>query len=113
MANNNPPNSGENLRRCAFCGRNEHQVNFLIPSPTGVYICDVCVDACSELIDQTLEEVDEHYARGKGKNISSCPRLNITPFWTRRSLWKEKGFRLRSFLQTRGAWSNRTQSKRQ
>ena len=75
MANNTPPNSGENLRRCAFCGRNEHQVNFLIPSPTGVYICDVCVDACSELIDQTLEEVDEHYARSKGKN--SAPSLSL------------------------------------
>ncbi|MBE6620311.1 MAG: ATP-dependent Clp protease ATP-binding subunit ClpX [Ruminococcaceae bacterium] len=59
MANNN--NSGKNqgeLRRCAFCGRNEHQVNFLIPSPTGIYICDFCVDACDELINQTLEEQD-------------------------------------------------------
>ena len=59
MANNN--NSGKNqseLRRCAFCGRNEHQVNFLIPSPTGIYICDFCVDACDELINQTLEEED-------------------------------------------------------
>ena len=54
MANTHTPGNGD-LRRCAFCGRTEHQVNFLIPSPTGVYICDVCVDACSELIDQTLE----------------------------------------------------------
>ncbi len=37
-------------RRCSFCGRDEHQVMFLIPSPTGAYICDSCVDACSELI---------------------------------------------------------------
>ena len=59
MENNN--NSGKNkqdLRRCAFCGRNEHQVNFLIPSPTGIYICDFCVDACDELINQTLEDED-------------------------------------------------------
>ena len=65
--NNNNSNSGKNkqeLRRCAFCGRNEHQVNFLIPSPTGIYICDFCVDACDELINQTLE--DEEYARGDG-----------------------------------------------
>ena len=54
MPNNNNPGNGD-LRRCSFCGRNEHQVNFLIPSPTGVYICDICVDACSDLIDQTLE----------------------------------------------------------
>ena len=37
-------------RYCSFCGKTENQVNFLIPSPTGVYICDFCVDACQELI---------------------------------------------------------------
>ena len=41
-----------NLHFCSFCGRNENQVNFLIPSSTGAYICDYCVDACSELIDE-------------------------------------------------------------
>ncbi len=37
---------------CSFCGRNENQVNFLIPSPTGAFICDFCVDACADLIDE-------------------------------------------------------------
>ena len=52
MASNNSSNggSGSNLRYCSFCGRRENQVNFLIPSPTGVYICDFCVDECQELI---------------------------------------------------------------
>ena len=52
MASNNSTNggSGSNLRYCSFCGRRENQVNFLIPSPTGVYICDFCVDECQELI---------------------------------------------------------------
>lgn len=49
MASNNTTN-GSNVRYCSFCGRNENQVNFLIPSPTGVYICDFCVDACQDLI---------------------------------------------------------------
>ena len=72
--NNNQGNGGqENLRRCAFCGRNEHQINFLIPSPTGIYICDFCVDACSELIDQTLEEVDEQTGGASG----SAPALSL------------------------------------
>ena len=43
-----------NLHFCSFCGRNENQVNFLIPSSNGAYICDYCVDACSELIDEAL-----------------------------------------------------------
>ena len=44
----NTNNSG--LRFCSFCGRKENQANFLIPSPTGAYICDFCVDACQQLI---------------------------------------------------------------
>lgn len=49
MANNS--NSGSSgLRFCSFCGRKENQVNFLIPSPTGAYICDFCVDACQQII---------------------------------------------------------------
>ena len=51
MANTN--SGGKTLRHCSFCGRNEHQVHFLIPSPTGAYICDYCVDACNELISET------------------------------------------------------------
>ncbi len=47
MASNN---KDSNIRFCSFCGRNEHQVNFLIPSPTGAYICDFCVNACQDLI---------------------------------------------------------------
>ena len=51
------------LRFCSFCGRNENQVNFLIPSPNAIYICDFCVEACSDLIyetkiqDSTAEEL--------------------------------------------------------
>jgi ATP-dependent Clp protease ATP-binding subunit ClpX len=37
-------------RSCSFCGRSESQVDFLIPSPTGLYICDRCVDACNDII---------------------------------------------------------------
>ncbi len=54
MASNNNTNGGNlsNTRYCSFCGRTENQVNFLIPSPTGIYICDFCVDGCQELIDE-------------------------------------------------------------
>ena len=44
------------MRYCSFCGRNENQVNFLIPSPSGVYICDFCVESCAELIEETEAE---------------------------------------------------------
>ncbi len=53
MANTSSNNGSKGLRHCSFCGRNEHQVNFLIPSPTGAYICDFCVEACNDLISET------------------------------------------------------------
>ena len=69
--NNNGTNKGANRSRyCSFCGRNEHQASFLIPSPTGLYICDFCVDACAELIEATLEE--EH--TDVGFTLDSLPR---------------------------------------
>ena len=39
---------------CSFCGRGEEEVMFLIPSPTGAFICDNCVCACAELIEEHL-----------------------------------------------------------
>jgi hypothetical protein len=41
--------SGE-LCKCSFCGRGQSQVQKLIAGP-GVYICDDCVDFCSEMLD--------------------------------------------------------------
>ncbi len=54
MANTN--NNGRGLRHCSFCGRNEHQVNFLIPSPTGAYLCDFCIETCNRVIYENEEE---------------------------------------------------------
>ncbi len=55
-ANTTNRNNKTTTRFCSFCGRNENQVNFLIPSPTGLYICDFCVDACEELIYNSLPQ---------------------------------------------------------
>ncbi len=56
MANSTTNKGGHSLRHCSFCARNENQVDFLIPSPTGIYICNYCVEACSDLINETLEQ---------------------------------------------------------
>lgn len=57
MAPNNSHSGANGARFCSFCGRRENQVNFLIPSPTGAYICDFCVDACQQLIyENTVAE---------------------------------------------------------
>lgn len=58
MPNTTNSSGGERLRRCAFCGRTERQVLFLIPSPRAedVYICNDCVDACASLLDSQEEQ---------------------------------------------------------
>ena len=43
-------------RRCSFCGRGEDQVYFLIPSPTGAYICDNCIEACNQIISDNTQQ---------------------------------------------------------
>ncbi len=71
--NNGGTGNHKELRSCAFCGRNEHQVNFLIPSPTGVYICDFCVDACAELIDEVNSPITGTKSFGE-LNLATLPR---------------------------------------
>ena len=71
MANKNNA-SGNNLRHCSFCGRNEQQVSFLIPSQSGTYICDLCVEQCSDLIEQIDRNVP---GLNDGKmSLSELPR---------------------------------------
>ncbi len=41
--------------KCSFCGKNQEQVRRLIAGP-GVYICDECIDLCSEIIADEFEE---------------------------------------------------------
>ncbi|MFA6308807.1 MAG: ATP-dependent Clp protease ATP-binding subunit ClpX [Clostridia bacterium] len=41
--------------KCSFCAKNQEQVKRLIAGP-GVYICDECIDLCSEIIEEEFEE---------------------------------------------------------
>ncbi len=54
--------------RCSFCGKRETQVERLIAGP-GVYICNDCVQACSELLRDEMQ-VDE---RGKLRKPERLP----------------------------------------
>ncbi len=40
--------------RCSFCGKTQEQVKRLIAGPN-VYICDECIELCSEIMDEELE----------------------------------------------------------
>lgn len=51
--------AGHNIEdkiRCSFCGKSQEQVRKMIAGPNGAYICDECVDVCTEIIEEELEE---------------------------------------------------------
>jgi ATP-dependent Clp protease ATP-binding subunit ClpX len=63
-------NNNEKLHRCSFCGRTEDQVTYLIPSGRGAFICDFCVDACNELIEEYEASMNET----QETDLSEVPR---------------------------------------
>ncbi len=65
MANDQNHNNYTSRRHCAFCGRDEMQVPFLIPGVDGVYICGICIDACNELIAENFGEEEAPQKRNK------------------------------------------------
>jgi len=56
----------KNALKCSFCGKSQDQVRRLIAGP-GVYICDECIELCSEIIAEELEEKNQ-------VDISSLPK---------------------------------------
>ncbi len=45
--------------RCSFCNKSQSQVKKLIAGPSGVYICDECVEICEDILEEELEEEEE------------------------------------------------------
>ena len=41
--------------RCSFCNKPQSQVRKLIAGPSGVYICDECIDVCAEIMEEEFE----------------------------------------------------------
>ena len=49
-----------NSRHCSFCGRSENDVTLLFPSADGKsYICDGCVDICSDFLEEHFKIAEE------------------------------------------------------
>ncbi|MCI8542772.1 ATP-dependent Clp protease ATP-binding subunit ClpX [Acetatifactor aquisgranensis] len=45
--------------RCSFCNKTQNQVRKLIAGPSGVYICDDCVDICADILEEELQDEEE------------------------------------------------------
>ena len=46
--------------KCSFCGKTQNQVRKLIAG-ANVYICDQCIELCSEILDEELEMENDEY----------------------------------------------------
>ena len=61
--------------KCSFCGKSQDQVRKLVAGP-GVYICDECIELCTEIVEEELgtEEETEFKEIPKPKEI--CETLD-------------------------------------
>ena len=55
--------------RCSFCGKEQGQVRRLVKGPTNIFICDECVAACSEILEESLAS-DFMDAARNGKQVT-------------------------------------------
>ncbi len=44
--------------RCSFCNKTQTQVRRMIAGPAGVYICDECIDICSDMIEDEIDSLE-------------------------------------------------------
>ena len=54
---------------CSFCGKTSDQVRRLLSGPNGVYICDECIELCSEILEEELDGVSDYYDASSDINL--------------------------------------------
>ena len=55
--------------RCSFCHKTEDQVRKLIAGPDGAFICDECVNICSEIMEEEFHMYDQEEDYASGINL--------------------------------------------
>ena len=63
MSDDDTTSDGGKLLFCSFCGKNQNEVRRLIAGPS-VYICDECVDLCTDIITEETQAVEDDEKSG-------------------------------------------------
>ena len=63
---------------CSFCGKAQKQVRKMISGPSGVYICDECIELCAELVDEM--EKDDDFREETESEINLLKPMEIKAF---------------------------------
>ena len=66
--------------RCSFCNKTQDQVKKLIAGHNGVYICDECVEICSDILDEEFETEADGVDAVDGMNINLLKPKQIKEF---------------------------------
>ncbi|MDQ0351178.1 ATP-dependent Clp protease ATP-binding subunit ClpX [Alkalibacillus filiformis] len=61
--------------KCSFCGKTQDQVRKLVAGP-GVYICDECIDLCTEIVEEELGTVEQEDFKEVPKPKEICEILD-------------------------------------
>ncbi|MGP4108399.1 ATP-dependent protease ATP-binding subunit ClpX [Virgibacillus sp. L01] len=61
--------------KCSFCGKGQDQVRKLVAGP-GVYICDECIELCTEIVEEELGTEEETEFKEVPKPKEICEILN-------------------------------------
>ena len=69
----------DDIIRCSFCNKTQAQVRKMIAGPNGTYICDECVEVCSEIIEEELGYEDD----ASFDEIKQYP--DVRTYW----MWKD------------------------
>ncbi|MBO8155907.1 MAG: ATP-dependent protease ATP-binding subunit ClpX [Bacillaceae bacterium] len=61
--------------KCSFCGKTQDQVRKLVAGP-GVYICDECIELCTEIVEEELGSEEEVEFKDVPKPKEICDILD-------------------------------------
>lgn len=61
--------------KCSFCGKSQDQVRKLVAGP-GVYICDECIELCTEIVEEELGTEEEVEFKEIPKPKEICETLD-------------------------------------
>jgi len=64
---------------CSFCGKAQKQVRKMISGPSGVFICDECIELCAELVEEEFEKDDSFQEEAVG-GINLLKPMEIKAF---------------------------------
>ncbi|MBO7673864.1 MAG: ATP-dependent Clp protease ATP-binding subunit ClpX, partial [Atopobiaceae bacterium] len=59
--------------RCSFCGKTRNQVSKLIQGTGGIFICDECVNACSDILAEAEQDALEETREGDASALKDLP----------------------------------------